>query len=46
MSGEHMFDLLYYHSQEGVYIPLDELRQATDKEKPVPTVARNWTMPA
>lgn len=27
LSGDLIFDLLYYHSQEGVYIPLGELRQ-------------------
>lgn len=26
LSGELMFDLLYYHSQEAIYIPLGELR--------------------
>ena len=26
-TGETIFDMLYYHSQEGVYIPMEELRQ-------------------
>ena len=31
-NGERIFDLLYYHSQEGVYIPLGELRESEKKE--------------
>lgn len=27
-TGETIFDMLYYHSQEGVYIPMEELRQS------------------
>ena len=33
ITGEQIFDLLYYHSQDGVYIPLDELRQSGKTEK-------------
>ena len=32
LTGELMFDLLYYHSQEAVYIPLGELRQSEKVE--------------
>ena len=32
-TGESIFDMLYYQSQEGVYIPLDELRQTDTLEK-------------
>lgn len=32
LTGELFFDLLYYHSQEGVYIPLDELRRSEKTE--------------
>ena len=28
ITGEQIFDLLYYHSQDGVYVPFDELRQS------------------
>lgn len=33
ITGEQIFDLLYYHSQEGLYIPLTELRQSDMTEK-------------
>ncbi|MBQ8462692.1 MAG: virulence factor SrfB [Prevotella sp.] len=33
ITGEQIFDLLYYHSQEGLYIPLSELRQSDMTEK-------------
>lgn len=32
-SGELFFDLLYYHNQEAVYIPLEELRRAEKLEQ-------------
>ena len=32
LTGDLFFDLLYYHSQEGVYIPLDELRRSEKTE--------------
>ena len=33
ITGEQIFDLLYYHSQDGVYVPFDELRQSGKTEK-------------
>ena len=33
ITGEQIFDLLYYHSQEGIYIPITELRQSDMTEK-------------
>ncbi len=33
ITGEQIFDLLYYHSQEGIYIPVTELRQSDMTEK-------------
>lgn len=33
ITGEQIFDLLYYNSQDGVYVPLDELRQSGKTEK-------------
>ncbi len=32
LTGDMIFDLLYYHSQEGVYIPMEELRQSEKME--------------
>ncbi len=32
LTGELLFDLLYYHSQDGVYIPQEELRQSGKAE--------------